>query len=267
MSATSFDAIATEYDLSFSESKIGKAQRNQVHAFLNEALGQKTGFNILELNCGTGIDAIYLSAKNHKVLATDISEGMIDLVNDKIKTLHSTYHIQTKVMDIKQLEWWYPEIKFDLIFSNFGGLNCLSPSEIQKASKELSRLLADRGQFIAVIMPNFCAWETIYFLSKLSLRKAFRRFSKTPIPANLDAQTTVNTWYYSPSQFCKLLRNEFTFSKKRPIGFFIPPSYLTWIAQRTPRFFNVLVSLEKRMANLSFLAFTSDHYYIACIKR
>ncbi|HMS67181.1 MAG TPA: class I SAM-dependent methyltransferase [Saprospiraceae bacterium] len=262
MSVNSFDAIATEYDLSFSESKIGKAQRNQVHAFLNEGLGQKTALNILELNCGTGIDAIYLAAKNHKVLATDISEGMIDLVNDKIKTFHLADHIQTKVMDIKQLEYLTPEITYDLIFSNFGGFNCLSPSEIQKVSKELARLLADKGQFIAVVMPGFCLWETLYFLAKLSIKKAFRRFSKKPIPANLDAQTTVNTWYYSPGRFFNLLRNEFKFSKKRPIGFFIPPSYLTWIAQRTPRFFNVLVSLEKRFANLSLLAFASDHYYI-----
>lgn len=267
MSVTSFDAIAREYDLSFSESKIGTAQRNQVYTFLNEFLGQKKGLNILELNCGTGIDAIYLTSKNHNVLATDISEGMIDLVNHKIKTLHLADHIQTKVMDIKQIEWWSPEIKYDLIFSNFGGFNCLSPSEIQKVSKELARLLTEKGQFIAVVMPNFCVWESVYFLSKLSIKKAFRRFSKTPIPANLDAQTTVNTWYYSPSHFFNLLRNEFTFKKKQAVGMFIPPSYLTWIAQRTPRFFNVLVSLEKRFANLSLLAFASDHYYIECIKK
>ncbi|HOY14472.1 MAG TPA: hypothetical protein PLY70_15095, partial [Saprospiraceae bacterium] len=97
--------------------------------------------------------------------------------------------------------------------------------------------------------------------------KAFRRFSKTPIPANLDAQTTVNTWYYSPSKFYKLIRNEFTLNKKQAVGMFIPPSYLTWIAQRTPRFFNVLVSLEKRFANLSMLAFASDHYYIQVTKK
>ncbi|HOY12667.1 MAG TPA: methyltransferase domain-containing protein, partial [Saprospiraceae bacterium] len=245
MSVTSFDAIATEYDLSFSESKIGKAQRNQVYAFLNEALGQKTGLNILELNCGTGIDAIYLAAKNHKVLATDISEGMIDLVNDKIKTLHLADHVQTKVMDIKQLEYLTPEIKYDLIFSNFGGFNCLSPSEIQKVSKELARLLADRGHFIAVVMPNFCAWESVYFLSKLSIKKAFRRFSKGPVLAALDEQTSVDTWYYNPAQFRHLLEEDFKLVSQRPIGIFIPPSYLTFISQKTPRLFRILVALEK----------------------
>ena len=56
-----FDAIAEEYDRIFTDSVIGKAQRSLVHAALNDRfyMGQR----ILELNCGTGEDAILLASQ------------------------------------------------------------------------------------------------------------------------------------------------------------------------------------------------------------
>jgi ubiquinone/menaquinone biosynthesis C-methylase UbiE len=39
---------------------------------------------ILEVNCGTGEDALWLSAQNYEVTATDISEAMIGVAKAKV---------------------------------------------------------------------------------------------------------------------------------------------------------------------------------------
>ncbi len=79
-----FDTIAEEYDTSFTNSIIGNAQREIVWSYLEKTLPKNKNLNILELNCGTGEDALWFAKKGHKVLATDISEKMLEITNDKL---------------------------------------------------------------------------------------------------------------------------------------------------------------------------------------
>jgi len=48
-----FDIASTNYDISFTFSNIGKAQRRMVYNHLNSILKQDKELSILELNCGT----------------------------------------------------------------------------------------------------------------------------------------------------------------------------------------------------------------------
>src|SRR4051812_36107986 len=43
---------------------------------------------ILELNCGTGIDAIFLAQKGYEIVATDNAPGMLQKLNEKIAVNH-----------------------------------------------------------------------------------------------------------------------------------------------------------------------------------
>ena len=78
-----FDIASAQYDTAFTFSKIGKAQRKMVFKYLNPILTQRQKLSILELNCGTGEDAIRFAQLGHHVLATDISEGMINVAKAK----------------------------------------------------------------------------------------------------------------------------------------------------------------------------------------
>ena len=72
-----FDVLAETYDTGFVESRIGLAQRNISRKWLQPLLAGKTGLRILEINCGTGADAIWLAEQGHTVTATDASPAMI----------------------------------------------------------------------------------------------------------------------------------------------------------------------------------------------
>jgi len=56
---TAFDQLAADYDQRFTYSIIGRAQRDSILKILSNTF--KANDNILELNCGTGEDAIFLA--------------------------------------------------------------------------------------------------------------------------------------------------------------------------------------------------------------
>src|SRR5215472_13401162 len=72
-----FDTVADCYDEIFTISKIGQAQRASVWKELEKTF--HSGDRILELGCGTGIDACFLAQRGVAVVACDASSQMIEL--------------------------------------------------------------------------------------------------------------------------------------------------------------------------------------------
>ena len=94
----SFDIAAHNYDEVFTHSIIGKAQRKLIrNHFINSI--NKNAKNVLEINCGTGEDAIWLINQNYNVIATDISENMISIANTKVTHNEKIF----EVLDCKEI--------------------------------------------------------------------------------------------------------------------------------------------------------------------
>ena len=71
-----FDALAATYDKDFTFTVVGKAQRQQVYDHIDAIISVPKALDILELNCGTGEDALYFASKGHQITATDISADL-----------------------------------------------------------------------------------------------------------------------------------------------------------------------------------------------
>src|SRR5580658_367123 len=71
-----WDLTAENYDSIFSETVIGRVQRDAVWRELDKVF--QPGMRILELNCGTGVDAVHLATRGVRVVACDLSSKMID---------------------------------------------------------------------------------------------------------------------------------------------------------------------------------------------
>src|SRR2546428_2798525 len=82
MTAAPFDALADTYDESFSDSSIGRAQRRVVWMETDRTF--RAGQRILEINCGTGIDALHLAHRGVAVLACDASPRMIAVARGRL---------------------------------------------------------------------------------------------------------------------------------------------------------------------------------------
>ncbi|WP_421894921.1 class I SAM-dependent methyltransferase [Marinoscillum sp.] len=251
-----FDKAAATYDRDFTNSAIGRLQRHAVWKQLEGELKSGETLRILEINCGTGEDALRMSSLGHKVIATDISEEMLSVARYKSKNLRISF----LTLDIHDLGTYPLEGHFDLIFSNFGGLNCISPEALGDFGRNAQSLLVPGGQLIAVLMPEFCLWETSYFCMKGKVKSAFRRSRRYAV-ANVNG-SRVPTWYYSPGRFRNLLNVYFTGGKVRPVGFFVPPSYLGSFFLRYPRSLRFLGKMDSLLFRCSWLSGASDHYYL-----
>ena len=261
--SAAFDAIAAGYDATFTDTAVGRAQRQRVWHFLAQALASRPHCKVLECNCGTGADALWLARQGCSVLATDIAPQMVGLTRKKAEQGGWAQQIETAVCSIQELDN-EPVIArsapFDILLSNFGGLNCLSPDEIRQLNSMLPALMAPDGVLALVVMSRFSWWETFYFLLKGKPGEAFRRWRTGPVIARLDAQTTIPTWYYSPKVLSELLPG-FRIRTALPVGFWLPPSYLDPFFQRRAGWMNVLVWLEKKSA-AGWLAPAADHFFL-----
>ncbi|HKR04403.1 MAG TPA: methyltransferase domain-containing protein [Bacteroidia bacterium] len=262
---TAFDSIAPFYDENFTFSNIGKFQRKRVYHFLEKVLPKNQSLEILEINCGTGEDAVWFAKKGHRVIATDASEKMIEESNSKFLPLQEGPNSKFRTCGFDKLKEEFSNNKFDLVFSNFGGLNCIDDAQLKKLSADLFSLLKPNGKFIAVIMGRKCLWEQFYFLCKLNFRKALRRLSKEGVYAAFGSQVQ-KTFYYSPAEFKKITGTEFRVTVKKPVGIAIPPSYLepffknkTWLLK--------ILNFKERLLSFSFLSNFADHYFIALQRR
>jgi len=254
-----FDKAAANYDKTFSDTFIGRMQRSLVRDELSRHL--KNVRTILEVNCGTGEDAIWLARKTFKITATDISPKMIEVA--KSKAAHK--NLDYLVSDIKHLDRTFGGQQFDMLFSNFGGLNCLTKSELEQFFRDSKSLLSDKGKMVLVIMPQNTLWEQLYFLTKAQFSSAFRR-KKDFVLADVDGEK-VPTYYFNPKDIVNLAGADFELVAQKPIGFFVPPTYLEGFFRNKVRALNLLKVLEGSISNWSFFSKYADHYIIVLQKR
>ncbi len=199
-----FSAQSIHYDNDERLNPVIQDLRKQVYAHVDRYI--KPASRILELNAGTGIDAQYFMSKGHSVLVTDISDGMIA-------------QMRKKGLDPKQLS--YENIDqvdghFDLIFSNFGGLNCID--DLHKVTRHLSGLLKPGGFVTWVIMPKICPWEIAAM--------TFRRWSKNGTLAHIDGKY-FRTWYFSLNDIKSAFDKNFEFIESEGLAALSPPPHKT----------------------------------------
>ncbi|MBL7806112.1 MAG: methyltransferase domain-containing protein [Saprospiraceae bacterium] len=297
MARDQFSPLAHTYDAAFTETLVGRMQRQIVWNFLDKLLGKRS-LRVLEINCGTGEDACWLARRGCSVLATDASAAMVAAARDKAAT--AGLNIETRVCDFAGLAQ-LPERDFDLVLSNFGGLNCIPPDELAALWPVLLDKLRPGGHLVAVLMGRFCWWESVYFLIKGQWRQAFRRWSGGPVTASLDGVSSVETWYASPDCSADLqvgepegsnhprlsakarIRNQPASHSPQSgksrivsslniadlevgataVGFWLPPSYLNPFFERRPRLLRLLFWLEKRCRG-NWWARGADHFLICC---
>ncbi|HLA56172.1 MAG TPA: class I SAM-dependent methyltransferase [Flavobacterium sp.] len=211
-----FASLYAEYETLSRENFIDIARRNTIRKHVESYL--KPNDKILEINAGSGIDAVYFAQKGHPVLATDISEGAENEIENKIKS-SGLENLRFQQCSFTALETIGNE-KFDHVFSNFGGLNCTSDLVI--VFKELDRLLHREGYASLVVMPPYYPWEMLAFLK--GNKAAFRRFGNGV--ANVGTQT-IPVFYFTPRQVKSAFPNNFRHIKTRNIGTFYPSAHFS----------------------------------------
>ncbi len=260
--AEAFTRQSSVFDAIYSSNIIIQYKRDRVRKHVENFL--KPDSNILELNAGTGEDAIYFAQKNHHVHATDISEGMQAELKKKRDSEGLTRSISTEICSFTELENLQNSGPYDFIFSNFAGLNCTG--ELDKVLLSFNKLLKPGGTVTLVIMPGFCLWETLLAL-KGNFKTAFRRFnSKNGVRAHIEG-VYFTCWYYKPSYIKEILKNDFELMSVEGLCSIVPPSYMENFPKKHPKFFKWLCSEEQRYKSMFPWKNIGDYFIISLQKK
>ena len=251
-----FDSLAARYDDLFTRSMIGRAQRGAVWRVLLEQF--EPGTQILELNCGTGEDALFLAQREVSVLACDASEAMIKTARHRMQSEDPSAPIQFKLLPTEQLSKLRPEQLFDGALSNFSGLNCVA--DLHQTARDLAALVRMGAPVLLCLSTRFCLSEMLWFLFHGQARKAFRRFSGIA-NAKVDG-FTVKVHYPTLRGVKKMFSPYFSLRSCTGIGVAVPPSYLEPWVRKCPQVLSVLCLIDKGIARLPWLRTVGDHMLI-----
>jgi len=220
----------------------------------------KSGGNILELNSGTGEDALFFARQGCHVHATDISTGMQDQLKKKVSAKHMQHLISNEICSYTQLDELQNKGPYDHIFSNFAGLNCTD--ELDKVLALFPGLLKPGGIVTLVILPKFCLWELL-LIFKRKFRTATRRlFSKNGVKAHLEG-AYFTCWYYNPSYIIQHTKKEFDLLSVEGLCTIVPPSYIEGFAEKYPLTYRKLRNLENKLRFSWPWRFIGDYYIIS----
>ena len=167
-----FDSIAEKYNELFTRSLIGRAQRNAVWEVLRRTF--QPGERVLELNCGTGEDALFLARMGVSVLACDASQKMISVAAQRMAADASRALVELEARPTECVGELHEAGSFDGVFSNFSGLNCVA--DLRDIAQQLSRLVKPGGRLLLCLSTRFCLWETLWYMGRGEPKRAFRRW-------------------------------------------------------------------------------------------
>ena len=251
-----FDSLAAGYDDLFTRSMIGRAQRNVVWDALLDIF--EPGAHILELNCGTGEDALFLAQHCVSVVACDASEKMIETARRRMQAEDPEAAIDFEVLPTEQLWKLRPSELFDGAFSNFSGLNCVA--DLNRTARDLAGLVTMGAPVLVCLSTRFCLSEMIWYLLHGQVRKAFRRFSGTAIARV--GEFTVKVQYPTLRALKRMFSSHFILRSCTGIGVTVPPSYVEPVMRKYPRLLSLLSRIDKRIARLPWFRTIGDHMLI-----
>ena len=212
------------------------------------------GSRVLEMNCGTGEDAVHLGKRGVRVFATDAAASMVDAASRKI-----AHEGVADLVQVAQLAWedldLLEEVTFDGALSNFGGLNCVA--HIESIKYPLAKRLRPGAVALLCVMGPLTPWEWIWFLLRNEPGKAFRRLKRGG-----------TTWsglcirYPSIRAIRRAFSPEFRAVRVSAIGAVLPPPYLEDWAARHPAMLRTLNRWERRVETVPPLPWLADHYLL-----
>ncbi|MEP6896777.1 MAG: class I SAM-dependent methyltransferase, partial [Chloroflexota bacterium] len=236
-----FSYTAEKYDAFAEDHPHLTRMRNKVYAHVERVV--PAGLRILELNAGTGIDAVELTKRGYTVHATDIAPGMLARLQAKIVNNDLTQRLTFQQCSFSELD----KIRgapFDAVFSDLGGLNCIS--DLSPVIAQLPDILRPNGIVTWVLMPPVCLWEMAEIF-RGHPRLAFRRFSRNGTRAHLEG-LNFTVYYFTPKKVLQWFGDDYDCLAIEGLSVFTPTAESKNFAKRYTRLYRTLSWLDDRLA-------------------
>ncbi len=222
------------------------------------------GSRLIDLGCGTGLDAARMGKLGHLVTATDWSPLMVQRTRDRAEREGLTQRVEAFEVGGHELHRLDSTGAFDGVYSNLGPLNCVP--DLAAVSRECARLLKPTGKLVFTVIGRVCPWEVAHYLRLRRWQRATVRFARNTVPVGMNNRT-IWTRYYTPREFYRAFEDQFTLAHHRGLCIFAPPPYLTSVRDKHPKMHARLWRLDRLTAAWPLVRALGDHFLIIMKKR
>jgi ubiquinone/menaquinone biosynthesis C-methylase UbiE len=255
-----FDSVAADYDGPRGNNEL--IQRMRVTLWDTVSREVPAGRRLLDLGCGTGIDAFEFASRGYEVLASDWSPQMVERTRARAAAAGLEQRVEAKHVGIHQLD--QIDDRFDAVYSNFGPLNCAP--DLNAVATQCERLVRPGGLLIFSVIGRICPWELAYYTSKRRFRRATVRATRGATAVGMNNHT-IWTYYYLPREFYRAFADSFSLESYRALSLFMPPPYLVDYYRRHRAGCDRLGKLDDRFGALPVLRNMGDHFLIVMRRR
>ena len=240
--AEAFSRTAEKYDAFANDHPHLTRMRKKVYDHVSQYLPR--GSTILELNAGTGTDAVELAQRGYFVHATDIAPGMLERLRDKVQDMNLGGRITWEARSFLALEN-VPCAPFDAVFSDLGGLNCVP--DLSPVIQQLPKVLHAGSLVTWVLMPRICLWEWLEVF-RWNFRLAFRRLTRHAVHANLEG-LQFDVYYFSARQVINWFGEAYDLIALEGLSVVTPTAESKNLAKRFPSLYCVLSWLDDKLSS------------------
>ncbi len=257
-----FDSVAADYDGPRGNNSLIQDMRQELWRWLDASF-PRAG-HLLELGCGTGLDAVRMAERGHHITAIDWSPLMTLRTLARAESACVSESVQSLALGAHELDRLEGRQQYDGAYSNLGALNCLP--DLRAVSRECARLIRPGGRLVCSIIGRWCPWEIGYYARRGDWTRIRVRFSRGMVPVRMNGRT-VWTSYWTPRAFYRAFAGEFTLEHYRGICLLAPPPYLTWVKEAHRGGYERMWRWDRRIAGLPVLRLLGDHFLIVMARR
>ncbi len=257
-----FDSVAADYDGARGNNELIQDMRREMWHWLDVTFGP--GSRLIDVGCGTGLDAVRMASLGHEVTATDWSPQMVSRTTDRAARADLGARVQALAIGAHELQRLAEDGAYDGAYSNLGPLNCVP--DLTAVARECARLLKPGGSLVFTVIGRICPWEIAHYLRRGQWRRVKVRYTREFVAVGMNKHT-IWTHYYGPREFYRAFKSHFTLEHFRGLCVFAPPPYLTWVRQKHPRLHERLWRLDRAVSAWPLLRAMGDHFLIVMKKR
>jgi SAM-dependent methyltransferase len=257
-----FDSVAADYDGPRGNNTLIQDMRSEMWRTLDATFPQ--GSRLMDLGCGTGLDAVRMAQVGHYVTATDWSQGMVERTRERAEREKVADRVAAIPVGAHELSRVGGEGQFDGAYSNLGPLNCVP--DLAEMAVQCARLLKPRAALVFSVIGRICPWEIGHYALKRNWGRIRVRFAPAMVAVGMNKRV-VWTRYYTPREFYRAFEPQFALEHFRGLCVLAPPPYLTGMKEKHLRLYERLWRLDRRVAGWPVLRNMGDHFVIVMKKR
>lgn len=202
------------------------------------------GSHLLDVGCGTGIDALFLARHGIHVTGIDISRSMVAVLLEKAESEGLSEYIEAYVAHLDELSTWPSSPQFDGIISAFGSLNTVD--NLFMFSDNAARLVRSGGHVIVHMVNPSSLWEWIYLFGRGRWRRATQLSKETERLFPISGINVRHSLVRPLTAYSRYFERHFSLVQCFGIGILRPPPNKSWIS---PCIETALGKLESTIRN------------------